>query len=181
MRSIKYLVGVTIVFLFLPIFLSVGAYVFRAQIQQGKFLPELGPLLSLAFPADDLYAPLAVESLSPEKSTYKFKFPHKYLGNHAVFIEIPSEIRPEFKIEKDLSLTVKIQEGDKLLLWKSEDRGSPFLGKGRYGFYYVGYKVPKDVPVSKEISMEINIGKDVDHFLKTHEKARLIVRKSSDE
>ena len=135
----------------------------------------------MVFPADDLYNPLAEEPLSPEKSTYNFTLSHKYLGNHAVFIEIPSDVRPEFVTERELNLMVQMKEGDKVLFSGSSDRGSPYSGKNNYGFYYVGYKVPEDVPVSKDIAIEINIEKDIRTFLKKHENAKVIVRKRSDQ
>ena len=180
-RAKRYLLGLPIVVLCLPVFLGVGLYLFRTPIQQGQFLPALGPLLNLVFPAEDLYSPLIEEPLSAGRNRYNFKFSHKYLGNHAVFIEVPSNTPPEFKIEKGLHLTVNINEGRNALLSKDEDLGSPFFGKGRYGFYYIGYKVPRDVPVAKEISMEIRIDNDIHQFLMHHEEAKIIVRKSSDE
>jgi len=133
------------------------------------------------FPADDLYNPLAEESLSPEKNTYNFNLSHKYLGNHAVFIEVPSDVRPEFVIERGLNLMVQMKEGDKVLFSGNSDRGSPYSGKSKYGFYYIGYKVPENVPVSKDIAIEINIEKDIRTFLKNHENAKVIVRKKSDQ
>lgn len=165
----------------MPILFGVSIYLLRAPIQQGLFLPDFGPILSLVFPADDLYNPLAEESLSPEKNTYNFNLSHKYLGNHAVFIEVPSEVRPKFVIERGLNLTVQMKDGDKVLFSGTCDRGSPYSGKSKYGFYYVGYKVPEDVPVSKDIAIEINIKKDIKIFLKNHENAKVIVRKKSDQ
>jgi len=180
-RSKKYLIGVPAVVLCLPMILGVGTFLLRSPIQQGKFLPEFGPLLSMFFPADDLYSPLAEEPLSPDKSTYKFNLSHKYVGNHAVYIEVPSYNRTKIEVERGLNVTVDINDRGKTLLSKSEESGSPYLGKSRYGYYYVGYKVPRDVPVADEVTVEVNIGNDIGQFLERHNKAKLIVRKSSDQ
>ena len=180
-RSKKFLLGVPIFIFCMPILFGISLYVLRAPIQQGVFLTNFGPILSMFFPADDLYSPLAEESLSPEKNTYNFNLSHKYLGNHAVFIEVPSDVRPEFVIERSLNLMVQMKEGDKVLFSGSSDRGSPYSGKSKYGFYYIGYKVPENVPVSKDIAIEINIEKDIRSFLKNHENAKVIVRKKSDQ
>jgi hypothetical protein len=179
-RSKKYLYGLPLFLLCLPLLVAISLYLLRTPIQQGRLLPEFGPMLSLAFPAEDLYRPLAEEALSPERATYTFSLSHRYLGNHAVYIEVLSDERPEFKIERGLRLDVRISEGDTVLIRSQEDRGSPFLGKGRYGFYYVGYRVPGDVPVAKEVTVEVLFDKGLEAFLQTHENARLIVRKSSD-
>ena len=96
-------------------------------------------------------------------------------------IEVPSDTRSELIAETGLKLNVRVAEGNNELLDVSEDRGSPFLGKGRYGFYYVGYKVSRDVPVSKDVTMKVRVGGDLGPFLKSHEKAKIIVRKRSDQ
>lgn len=180
-RSKKFLFGIPVFVLCLPIVFGVGLYVLRTPIQQGEFLPELGPLLSLVFPADDLYETLVEETVSTKKNTYSFNLSHKYVGNHAVFIEVPSNPRSKLIVETGLKLNVIVTKGDKELFAARADRGSPFLGKGRYGFYYVGYKVPKDIPVSTGVKLEVQVAGDVAQFLKNHGMAKVVVRKRSDQ
>ena len=165
----------------MPILFGISLYVLRSPVQQGKFLADFGPALNLIFPAEDLYAPLAEESLSIEKSTYIFNLSHKYLGNHGVFINVPSDVHPDYVIERGLNLIVQAKDNDRVLFSATTDRGSPYFGRSDYGFYYVGYKVPQDVPISKDVTIEINIEEDIRNFLKKHENAKVIVRKRSDQ
>jgi hypothetical protein len=164
-----------------PFIFGVSLYLLRAPIQQGKFLSDFGPMLSWAFPAEDLYDSLAEESLKPDKSTYTFKISHKYLGRHAVSIEIPSKNQPGWATEEGLSLSVEISEGGNTLFQVSSDKGSPYRGKDKYGYFYVGYKVPENAPVAKELTVKINIENGINIFLNRHRNAKVIVQKMSDE
>lgn len=169
----------------MPIIFGLSLYLLRTPIQTGKFLSGFGPVLSMVFPAEDLYYPLAESPLVPEKNTYNFNLSHKYLGRHAVSVEIPSDTSPassmNHPVENTISVKVRIKNGDNELFSGSEDRAWPYWGKGNYGFYYVIYNVPQNVPVSKNISVEIIIEKDLTEFLQKHENAKLVVKKFSDQ
>lgn len=140
-------------------------------------------MLSMFFPAEDLYYPLTEAPLVSEKNTYNLNFSHKYLGRHAVSVEIPSETNPassmHHSVENTINVKVKFKHGDNELFSGSEERAWPYWGKGKYGFHYVVYNVPQNVPVSKNISAEIIIEKDLTEFLHKHENARLVVKKFS--
>lgn len=106
-RDRKYLFGIPLVILCLSVLLGISAYVLRTPIQQGKLLPELGPLLNLAFPAQDLYLPLASEALSSQKKIYTFRVSHKYQGKHGVFIDIPGKSHVVTNTDGGLNLLSK--------------------------------------------------------------------------
>jgi hypothetical protein len=180
-RSKKFLLGIPILIFCLPFILGGSLYLLRTPIQQGKFLSDFGPLLSWAFPAKDLYIPLAEGSLKEYKDTYLFKVSHKYLGRHAVLIEIPSKDQPDWATEDSLSLSVEISEDNHTIFQGSSDQGSPYMGMDKYGYYYVGYKVPENVPVAKELTIQIKVEKDINEFLNKHNDAKLVVKKMSDE
>ena len=153
----------------------------RTPIQQGKFLSDFGPLLCWVFPPEDLYDPLAEETLSPDKVTYIFNISHKYVGRHAVFIEIPTKKQPGRVVENNLRLSTEISDGNNDPFVGSSERGSPYFGRDKYGYYYVGYKVPENVPVAKEATVQIEIGKGINDFLKRHKTAKIVIRKMSDQ
>lgn len=180
-RSRKLLLGIPILIFCLPFIFGVSLYLLRTPIQQGKFLSDFGPLLSWAFPAKDLYIPLAEESLKPHKDTYLFKVSHKYVGRHGVLIEIPSKDQPGWATEECLSLSIEISEDNHIFFQNSSGEGFPYMSSDRYGYYYVGYKVPENVPVAKELTIQIKVEKDINGFLNKHNNAKFVVKKMSDE
>jgi hypothetical protein len=182
-RSKRMIVGLPLAVLLLPVLLVASIYMVRAPIQQGKVMSEWGPLLSLLFPADDLYVPLAEEKLLPLKSVYTFYLTHKYVGNHGTSISVPSSNnRPEPAVEQRLKVYTSFFRDEKTIM-KSEGaaEGSPFIGLNQYGFSYSRYRVPRDVPVAERLRVEVTVRGDLESFLKEHSGAKLVVRKESDE
>jgi len=179
-RSKKLLMGIPITVLCLPLVLGFGIYLARTPIQQGKFLADFGPLLSLIFPPDDLYKALAEEKLSPAKTIYVFNISHKYVGNHGISIIVPSSSGPDFNNKEPLKVTTRFLRGGKIVL-ESKESGSQFWGNDTYGFDYSYYTVPKDLPVSEPLTVEVTIHGDIDAFLKENKAAKVAVKKMSDE
>lgn len=164
----------------MPIVFGFGIYLARTPIQQGKFLADIGPLLSLIFPPDDLYKALAEEKLSQAKSIYVLNISHKYVGNHGISIIVPSSSGPDFKNKEPLKVTTRFFKGGKITL-ESNQSGSQFWGNNEYGFDYSSYTVPRDLPVSEPLRVEVTIHGDIDAFLKQNKAARVAVKKMSDE
>lgn len=180
-RSKKLLMGIPIAILCLPLVLGFGIYLARTPIQQGKFLAEVGPLLNSIFPPDDLYKTLAEENLSPTKATYIFNISHKYVGNHGIFIIVPSD-RPSIKYRKSLGVSTRFFIGNKLIFEKPNDNhAGQYWGIDTYGFFFSNYNVPRDLPVSEPLTVEVTIHGDIDAFLKENLAAKVAVKKMSDE
>jgi len=179
-RAKRYLLGLPIAIIFIPILFGLGIYAFRTPIQQGKFIPQLGPFLSLLFPAEDLYTPLAEHPISINKNHYTLNVSHKYFGNHALFIEVYSYPHSNFEIEKSINVKLEISESDTKLLEGSSNRGSPFRGRDGYGFFYIGYRVPSDSPTLKNLTAKIVVDRDFNGFIKKYKTAKFVIRKKSD-
>jgi hypothetical protein len=174
------LITVPVAFYSLPVLVVIGLYVLRTPIQQGKFLAELGPILSLVFPAEDLYIPLAATELLSGKKEYVLKFAHMYVGHHAVEISVPGKA-PIGKLEPELQVLMEVSSGDSLLYREGPGRGYGFWGKDDYGLSFVRYDVPGDLPVAGPLTARITISGDLDGFIKSRKGARLQMTKVSDE
>jgi hypothetical protein len=179
-RSWRKLITVPVAFYSLPVLVVVGFYLLRTPIQQGKFLAQLGPILSLVFPAEDLYVPLALVRLEPGKVEYSLDFTHKYVGYHGVEISIPGKSKIG-KMEPELRISLKVFEGQALLYSDEPDKGYGFWGKEDHGLHFARYRVPEDLPVSKPLRAKITISGDLSGFLEGREGTVLSITKMSDE
>mgnify|MGYP001398699496 CR=1 FL=1 len=179
-RSKKLLIGIPTAVLCMPFVFGFLIYLARTPIQQGKFLPDFGPLLNLVFPPDDLYKALAEENLSPTKKIYIFNISHKYVGKHGISIIVPSPDGPDFKKKEPLKVSTRFFRGDKIIL-ECNESGSWFWRNDAYGFEYSYYSVPSNLPVSEPLRVEVTIYGDIDAFLKQNKGARVAVKKMSDE
>jgi len=179
-RSLRKLITVPVAFYSLPVLVVVGFYLLRTPIQQGRFLAEFGPILSLVFPPEDLYVPLASVGLAPGKEEYSVDFSHKYVGYHAVEISIPGKSKIG-KIEPELRVSIKVFDGDKLLYEGKAGRAYGFWGKEDHGLHFTRYSVPEDLPVSRFLRAELHVQGDLKTFLEGREKATIGITKVSDE
>jgi hypothetical protein len=179
-RSLRKLITVPIAFYSLPVLVVVGFYILRTPIQQGKFLAQLGPILSLVFPPEDLYDPLATKELVNGKKEYTLSFTHKYVGHHAVEISVPGKV-PFGQIEPELQVSLEVFEGDTLLYKNGSVKGSGFWGRDDHGLHFAWYNVPEDLPVSKSLTAKITISGDLSGFLNERKGTTLSVTKVSDE
>ena len=179
-RSWRALVTVPVAFYALPVLVVLGFYLVRTPIQQGKFLADLGPILSMIFPPEDLYDPLATAGLVSGKNKYTLRFTHKYVGHHAVQIPIPG--REAFgKLEPEVQVSLEVFEGDTLLFEDGPDKGSGFWGRDDHGLHFTRYNVPGDLPVSRPLTARITISGDLNGFLREREGTTLRITKVSDE
>ena len=179
-RSLRKLITVPVAFYSLPVLVVIGFYLLRTPIQQGKFLAELGPILSLVFPPEDLYVPLAAKELAEGRTEYTLDFGHKYVGYHAVEISIPGNA-PFGKIEPELQVLLEVFDGDKLLYRDGPVKGSGFWGRSDHGLHFKRYNVTEDLPVSKHLTARITVSGNLDAFLKGREGATIGITKVSDE
>ncbi len=168
----------------IPLIVVLLIYLLKSPLQQGKITPlvDLGILLNFFIPPEDLYIPLASTELIAETKIYNLKFKNIYVGNHAIVISSPRQEKLDFSAKSEISLSVKIFENSKIISDKqSESTVSQFFGREEYGFFYITYDVPDDLPVSKELSAVINISGDLDSFLEKRGTGYLRVKKFSDE
>ena len=179
-RSWRPLVTVPVAFYSLPVLVVIGFYLLRTPIQQGKFLAELGPILSLVFPPEDLYVPLAVKELAKGRTEYTLDFGHKYVGYHAVEISVPGNA-PFGKIEPELQVLLEVFEGDKLLYRDGPVKGSGYWGRNDHGLHFTRYSVTEDLPVSRPLTGKVTISGDLNRFLEGREGATIGITKVSDE
>jgi hypothetical protein len=179
-RSKLVLIGIPSAFIALPVLLVLGLFLFRAPIQQGKVLAGLGPLMSLVFPADDLYEPLVTVALRSGTAEHELSFAHKYVGRHAVKITVPGKFGIE-KLENDLQVSLRIYDGASLLHEDGPKVGGQFWGKDSYGLHFTQYSVPQDAPVGTPLSAVVHINGDLKQFLEGRDKATLGIIKMSDE
>jgi hypothetical protein len=179
-RSLRKLITVPVAFYSLPVLVVVGFYLLRTPIQQGKFLAQMGPILSLVFPAEDLYIPLATTELVSGKNEYTLRFTHKYVGHHAVEISVPGKA-PFGKLEPELQISLEVLEGDTLLYNDGPRKGSGFWGRDDHGLHFTWYRVPEDLPVARSLEARVTISGDLKGFLRDREGTTLSITKVSDE
>ena len=171
-------------FLGIPVLVVFLIYLLKSPLQQGEIPPlnDLGILLNFFVPPEDLYTPLASTELIAGTRKYNLKFTNKYVGNHGVVISSPRQEKYDFSAKSEVSLSVKIFENSKIISDKqSESTLSQFFGRVEYGFFFITYHVPDDLPVGKELSAVINISGDLESFLKKRGTGYLRVKKFSDE
>ena len=179
-RSLKKLITVPVAFYSLPVLVVVGFYLLRTPIQQGKFFSQMGPILSLVFPAEDLYIPLATTELVSGKNGYTLRFTHKYVGHHAVEISVPGKA-PFGKLEPELQVSLEVLEGDTLLYRDGPVKGSGFWGRDDHGLHFSWYGVPEDLPVARSLTARITMSGDLKGFLRDRAGTTLSITKVSDE
>lgn len=179
-RSWRALVTVPVAFYSLPVLVVVGFYLLRTPIQQGKFLAQLGPALSLIFPPEDLYDPLATTGLVSEKNEYTLRFTHKYVGHHSVEIAVPGKASIG-KLEPELQVSLEVFDGDTLLYRDGPIKGSGFWGRDSHGLLFTWYGVPEDLPVARVLTGRITISGDLTGFLEGREGTTIGFTKVSDE
>ena len=179
-HSWRILVTVPVAFYSLPVLVVVGFYLLRTPIQQGKFLAQMGPVLSLIFPPEDLYDPLATTGLVSGKNEYTLRFTHKYVGHHTVEISVPGKSRIG-KMEPELQISLEVFDGDTLLYSDGPGKGSGFWGRNDHGLRFSRYNVPGDLPVSRPLTARITISGDLTGFLEGRKGATIGLTKVSDE
>lgn len=179
-RSRRALIAVPVAFYCLPVLVVTGLYLFRAPIQQGRFLADLGPVLSLVFPPDDLYEPLAATSLRSGKQHYRLEFRHRYVGHHSLEISIPGGA-PISKLGQDLQVLFEVSNGTGVIFRSGPAGGTWFRGRDDHGLHFTRYAVPGDLPVAEPLSAAVSISGDLERFLQGRENATLGITKVSDE
>jgi hypothetical protein len=161
-RSRRTFLTVFLTFLLLPFLVVALLYIFRTPIQQGKVLVDMGPLLSLVFPADDLYLPLTTIEVTSDQTEYE-----KGSGYE--------------RDQQNFRVILEVFQGGKVVYRAGPSKGSRFWGKEDYGLHFNTYQVPKDLPVRTELTARVTITGDIGAYLAKHGEAFLSITKMSDE
>jgi hypothetical protein len=154
-------------------------FLLKNPIQRGKIFPQIGPLLNLVLPADDLFLPLAASPLDPKKLEYVLTFQHKYVGNHQLKISFPrigALVSPKHNLEVSLTVT----DGERALLNQFSNAPTSYWGATDQGLIFISYRVPDNLPVSKTLNATFGVGGDIKSFVEKYGPATLTLRKGSD-
>jgi hypothetical protein len=156
---------------------------FKEPLQRGEMLADtsIGPLLNLISPPSDLYLPLATITLDPEIPEYTLTFSHQYPGNHALMVASPRPLKEKSPSYADISVSMAVFDGQKELSGMASDKVGQFWGREDYGAFLVSYKVPRDLPISRELTAKIKISGDLRGFLERRGNTVLKIQKFSDE
>jgi hypothetical protein len=167
----------------IPVILAGLLFAFKSPIQQGKILQNttLGPLLNFISPPSDLYLSLDSTNLEPKNTEYTLYFSHKYLGNHALMVSSPKPAKEERPSYADISVTLSVSDGEKELFKMGPERAGQFFGRNDYGAFLASYKVPRDLPVSKQLTANVKITGNLIGFLERRGSTVLKIQKFSDE
>ena len=181
-RSRKILAVPVVGFVLFPVVFVAVLYFSRLSIQQGRVLPGLGPILSLVFPAADLYEPLAIVPLESGKTEYELVWDHKYVGRHALAVSIPGKAKGMTAMEPKLTVKMEVLEDEQLIFGGGTGKASLYWGKDHYGSHLAWYRVPRDQPVGISLKGTVTVTSgNLDLFLENYPGASLRVVKVSDE
>jgi len=177
------LLAIPVALIGIPAILVGLLFLFKEPLQRGEMLADtsIGPLLNLISPPSDLYLPLASIALDPEISEYTLRFSHKYPGNHALMVASPRPLKEESPSYADISVSMAVFDGQKELLGMASDKAGQFWGREDYGAFLVSYKVPRDLPISRELTAKVKISGDLGGFLERRGNTVLKIQKFSDE
>lgn len=177
------LLAVPVTVLGIPIIFGGLLFALKNPIQQGKILKNttLGPLLNFVSPPPDLYNPLASIELEHEKSEYTLLFSHKYLGNHALKVSSPNPPNEDNPRYDDISVSFSVFDENKEVFKMINGKPGQFWGHNDYGAFFAWYRVPRDLPVSKQLKAEIKITGNLKKFLHRRGNTIVKIQKYSDE
>lgn len=121
--------------------------------------------------------PLAELELSPERSTYRFKFTNQTAVTHALVISSPMPPREKVPDYADLSVSFKVFDGDRQLLAKSAPAMARFgeEGDSEYGAFFVTYSAPSELPVGKKLTAMVEITGPLADFLGRRGESKLVL------
>jgi hypothetical protein len=149
-----------------------------AAARYGYILPNLGSLLNLFFPPDDLWSPLAEAIAKKDVQTYSLKASHRYPGEHTIEISIPRQTGMENQLP-GIRLEVEII-GSGITRRSGLVTGSPFWGQKREGVSFYTYNFPKDVNDRNSLTYNIKLDKDINEAIHRFGDVRIAIVKGSD-
>jgi formylglycine-generating enzyme required for sulfatase activity len=145
---------------------------------------RVGFRLSMQVKASDLKAvvapkkaalPLVELELTPERTSYKFKFTNQVATTHALVISSPMPPREKIPDYANLSVTLKVFDGGQLLLTKTAPAMARFgeADDSEYGAFFVTYSAPTELPVDKKLTANVEITGPLAEFLACRGESKL--------
>jgi len=179
----KFFIAIPVTVIGVPILFTAFLFILKGPIQEGKILESttLGTLLNFISPPPDLYQPLTSVNLDPGQTEYLLSFSNKYLGNHALMVSSPKPIKEDNPDYSDISVTLSVSDGEKELFRMGPERANYFFGRDDYGAFLAWYKVPRDLPVSKQLTARVIFSGNLKGFLDRRGNTTLKIQKFSDE
>lgn len=179
----KILIAIPVTVFGVPILFGGLLFILKGPIQEGKILKNttLGPLLNLVSPPPDLYQPTISVNLDPGQTEYVLNFSNKYIGNHGLMVSSPKPAKEDNPDYSDISVTLSVSDGEKELFRMGPERANQFLGRDDYGAFLAWYKVPRDLPVSKQLTARVIFSGNLKGFLDRRGNTTLKIQKFSDE
>jgi|LGVF01.2.fsa_nt_gb hypothetical protein len=177
------LIAIPVTLVGIPVILVILLFLFKGPLQRGEMLADtsIGPLLNLVSPPPDLYLPLASIALDPEITEYTMSFSHQYPGNHALMVASSRPLKEKSPSYADISVSMAVFDGQKELFRKASEKAGQFWGREDYGAFLVLYKVPRDLPISRELTAKIKISGNLRGILERRGRTVLKIQKFSDE
>lgn len=163
---------------------------------QGKIFPGLIPYVSYFGAPKDLNTPILSQQIDATKigSLQSFKIKHKYVGQYSIRMEVLNLLdrhinnmstKPyEFTLDAVFKIDKMSVYHPTLLLKPSFTLQPINVSASKSSDYYIdniyawplAYSVPRDVPVGKEIEIEIMANKDIENFYKQFGNPTLIIQ-----
>ena len=111
--------------------------------------------------------PLVDLELTPERSSYKFKFTTQTATTYALAISSPLPSREQTPDYADINVSVKIFDGEHQLLAKSSPAMARFgeATDSDYGAFFVTYRAPEELPLGKKLTATVEITGKLADFL----------------
>lgn len=149
--------------------------------QKGLVFPTFGQLSLLFSEPDDLWIPLATETIDTKKSHYEFNITHKYVGNHVVKILFADEEIDPWGIKTDdLSLTIRFYRDSEEILSKQSSFVGGFKGLRGNGLMYIDYHLPTELPVNEQLKATVEIKGNLEEFITKFGDSEIQISKGSD-
>lgn len=134
---------------------------FRLAMQQ-----HAQDLKAMATP-NKIAMPIVELELTPERSSYKFKFTNQTATTHALVISSPMPAREKEPDYRDISVALKVFGDDQQLLAKTGPAMARFgeVGDSVYGAFFLSYRAPDELPVGKKLTATVEITGKLADFL----------------
>ena len=175
----KVLLSLTVMFVILPLCFIAFIGVFKSEIQQGKVLSGLGPLLILVAPPQDLWIPLGSHNLDPGMREYNFQFKHKYVGNHVVEISF-RKLKSMEEAYSNFEVTYTVSNNSGIIFTQTSKKGWSYWGMNESGLTFISYNIPKALPVNESLFATITIKGDIKAFIDKYGVTKVSIKKGSD-
>jgi len=143
---------------------------FRLLMQLG------GPALKEVVDPATATLPLVELELSPERNTYRFKFTNQTAATHALVISSPMPPREKAPEYGGIAVSLKIFDGEQLLLSKAASPAVARFGEtgdNEYGAFFITYNAPGELPVGRKLTAVVEISGPLADFLARRGESKL--------